>query len=96
MCRIKLLCSLRTPAGCLQQRDDSLKCASRKMLVRQTKIARENRRSDSLLTSTSELKRTVRMWEGLKLACKDIKVLIFALMASTQLLGLSFVNFFPT
>ncbi|KAL5521337.1 hypothetical protein ACEPAG_9261 [Sanghuangporus baumii] len=36
------------------------------------------------------------MWTGLKLACKDIKVTIFALMGSTQLLGLSFVNFFPT
>ena len=45
MCRIKLLCSLRTLAGCLLQRDDSLRCASRKMLVKQTKIARESRRS---------------------------------------------------
>ena len=36
------------------------------------------------------------MWQGLKLACLDIKVPIFALMSAFQLLGLSFVNFFPT
>lgn len=36
------------------------------------------------------------MWTGLKLACKDIKVAIFSIMTASQLLGLSFVNFFPT
>ncbi|EJD07976.1 MFS general substrate transporter [Fomitiporia mediterranea MF3/22] len=36
------------------------------------------------------------MWTGLKLACKDVKVHIFSLMGISQLLGLSFVNFFPT
>ncbi|CAA7261868.1 unnamed protein product [Cyclocybe aegerita] len=35
-------------------------------------------------------------WQGLILAVKDPKVLIFALMSTSQLLGLSFVNFFPT
>ncbi|KAF8074021.1 MFS general substrate transporter [Lyophyllum atratum] len=34
--------------------------------------------------------------EGLKLAIKDPLVLIFSLQTVTQLLGLSFVNFFPT
>ncbi|KAJ3484027.1 hypothetical protein NLI96_g5906 [Meripilus lineatus] len=33
---------------------------------------------------------------GLKLAIKDPKVSIFAVMTCSQLLGLSFVNFFPT
>jgi len=36
------------------------------------------------------------MWYGLKLALKDPKVSIFAVMTCSQLLGLSFVNFFPT
>lgn len=35
-------------------------------------------------------------WEGLKMALKDPKVLIFSVMNCSQLLGLSFVNFFPT
>ncbi|KIJ51016.1 hypothetical protein M422DRAFT_776904 [Sphaerobolus stellatus SS14] len=35
-------------------------------------------------------------WSGLKMAIKDIKVLIFMVMTCSQLLGLSFVNFFPT
>ncbi|KAI5119172.1 hypothetical protein M0805_008655 [Coniferiporia weirii] len=36
------------------------------------------------------------MWSGFKLACQDIKVPIFSVMTAAQLLGLSFVNFFPT
>ncbi|KAI5120277.1 hypothetical protein M0805_005334 [Coniferiporia weirii] len=36
------------------------------------------------------------MWSGLKMAIKDIKVHIFAVMALSLLLGLSFANFFPT
>lgn len=36
------------------------------------------------------------MWSGFKMAMKDIKVSIFAVMTMSQLLGLSFVNFFPT
>ncbi|KAF8574831.1 MFS general substrate transporter [Ramaria rubella] len=35
-------------------------------------------------------------WSGLKMALKDVKVLIFMIMTCSQLLGLSFVNFFPT
>jgi len=35
-------------------------------------------------------------WEGLKQALQDPKVLIFAVMNALQLLGLSFINFFPT
>jgi len=34
--------------------------------------------------------------EGLQLALKDPKVLLFAMMSFSQLLSLSFVNFFPT
>jgi len=34
--------------------------------------------------------------EGLRLALKDPKVSLFAIMTCSQLLGLSFVNFFPT
>ena len=30
------------------------------------------------------------------MALKDVKVYIFAIMTCSQLLGLSFVNFFPT
>ncbi|KZT05456.1 MFS general substrate transporter [Laetiporus sulphureus 93-53] len=33
---------------------------------------------------------------GLKLALRDPKVLVFALMCCSQLLGLGFINFFPT
>ncbi|KAG9312027.1 major facilitator superfamily domain-containing protein [Chiua virens] len=36
------------------------------------------------------------VFEGLKLALKDPKVPIFMLMCCSQLLGLSFTNFFPT
>ncbi|KAI0055451.1 MFS general substrate transporter [Artomyces pyxidatus] len=35
-------------------------------------------------------------WSGFVLAMKDPKVSIFAIMTCSQLLGLSFVNFFPT
>lgn len=34
--------------------------------------------------------------QGLKMAIKDPIVLVFALMTTSQLLGLSFVQFFPT
>jgi hypothetical protein len=34
--------------------------------------------------------------EGLRQALRDPKVLLFAIMACSQLLGLSFGNFFPT
>lgn len=34
--------------------------------------------------------------EGLKLALKDPKVFMFSIMTVSQLLGLSFVQFFPT
>ncbi|KAI5120276.1 hypothetical protein M0805_005333 [Coniferiporia weirii] len=36
------------------------------------------------------------MWSGLKMAIKDIKVHIFAVMALSLFLGMSFANFFPT
>ncbi|KAL5521338.1 hypothetical protein ACEPAG_9262 [Sanghuangporus baumii] len=39
---------------------------------------------------------TTSMWSGVKLACKDFKVVIFSFMFLSQLLGLSFINFFPT
>ncbi|KAF8496048.1 MFS general substrate transporter [Gautieria morchelliformis] len=35
-------------------------------------------------------------WAGLKMAITDVKVLLFMIMTCAQLLGLSFVNFFPT
>lgn len=35
-------------------------------------------------------------WSGLKMAIMDIKVPLFMIMTCSQLLGLSFVNFFPT
>ncbi|KAJ6508262.1 MFS general substrate transporter [Mycena sanguinolenta] len=35
-------------------------------------------------------------WVGLKMALKDPLILVFALMNAAQLLGLSFINFFPT
>ena len=39
---------------------------------------------------------TYRAWRGLKLALKDPKVYIFALFCFTEILGLGFINFFPT
>ncbi|TFK51137.1 MFS general substrate transporter [Heliocybe sulcata] len=36
------------------------------------------------------------IWHGLKLALMDPKVPLFALMSCSQLIGLSFINFFPT
>ena len=39
---------------------------------------------------------TYRAWRGLKLALQDPKVYIFALVCFTEILGLGFVNFFPT
>jgi len=38
----------------------------------------------------------VRMWSGFRMAMTDVKVYIFAMLSLAQLLGLSFVNFFPT
>ncbi|KAF9441561.1 MFS general substrate transporter [Macrolepiota fuliginosa MF-IS2] len=35
-------------------------------------------------------------WQGLKMAMKDPLVPLFAVMTAAQLLGLSFINFFPT
>ncbi|THU91332.1 MFS general substrate transporter, partial [Dendrothele bispora CBS 962.96] len=35
-------------------------------------------------------------WKGLLMALKDPKVILFCVMNASQLLGLSFVNFFPT
>lgn len=37
-----------------------------------------------------------RPLKGLLMAIKDPKVWIFSIMNTAQLLGLSFVNFFPT
>jgi len=37
-----------------------------------------------------------RIFDGFKLAIRDVKVWIFVLMGCSQLLGLSFINFFPT
>ena len=39
---------------------------------------------------------TNRIFDGFKLAIRDVKVRIFMLMGCSQLLGLSFINFFPT
>ncbi|KAN0081227.1 Major facilitator superfamily domain containing protein [Tylopilus felleus] len=36
------------------------------------------------------------IFDGFKLAIRDVKVWIFVLMGCSQLLGLSFINFFPT
>ncbi|KAH8115403.1 MFS general substrate transporter [Phellopilus nigrolimitatus] len=36
------------------------------------------------------------MWSGFKMACQDIKTPFFAALTAAQLLGLSFVTFFPT
>lgn len=37
-----------------------------------------------------------RIFEGFKLAIRDVKVWMFMFMSCAQSLGLSFVNFFPT
>ncbi|KLO20543.1 MFS general substrate transporter [Schizopora paradoxa] len=39
---------------------------------------------------------TDSMWSGLRMAMKDVKTYLFAMLSLGQLLGLSFVNFFPT
>jgi hypothetical protein len=39
---------------------------------------------------------TYRPWRGLKLALQDPKVYIFTLFCFTDMLGLGFINFFPT
>ena len=39
---------------------------------------------------------SIRIVHGLVLAVKDVRIWIFALLNTSQLLGLSFVNFFPT
>ncbi|KAL5532048.1 hypothetical protein ACEPAF_5612 [Sanghuangporus sanghuang] len=55
----------------------------------QARLAEDTGEADEDLAQDS-------MWEGLKMAVKDVRVLIFALMEMSLLLGLSFVNFFPT
>ena len=37
-----------------------------------------------------------RIFDGFKLAIRDVKVWIFMLMGCAQVLGMSFINFFPT
>ncbi|KAL5483141.1 hypothetical protein ACEPAI_8370 [Sanghuangporus weigelae] len=55
----------------------------------QARLAEDTGEADEDLAQDS-------MWEGLKMAVKDVRVLIFALMEMSLLLGLSFGNFFPT
>ena len=47
-------------------------------------------------SSKFDLCPTCRAWRGLKLALQDPKVYIFALYDFCALLGLGFVQFFPT
>ena len=46
--------------------------------------------------SKFDLCTTDRAWRGLKLALQDPKVYMFALYCFTDILGLGFINFFPT
>ncbi|KAL5504730.1 hypothetical protein ACEPAH_7393 [Sanghuangporus vaninii] len=55
----------------------------------QARLAEDTGEADEDLAQDS-------MWEGLRMAVKDVRVLIFALMEMSLLLGLSFVIFFPT
>jgi len=52
--------------------------------------------SHLMLHRSSWISPHYRPMQGLILAVKDPKVAIFALMNVSQLLGLSFVQFFPT
>ncbi|KAL5483258.1 hypothetical protein ACEPAI_8488 [Sanghuangporus weigelae] len=59
------------------------------MRLAQTRLAEDVGEADQDIKSET-------MWSGVKLACKDYKVVIFSFMFLSQLLGLSFINFFPT
>ncbi|OJT01933.1 hypothetical protein TRAPUB_7577 [Trametes pubescens] len=66
------------------------------MPVKQTQTSRQTRGSPSLHPYLRSAHRVCSALGGLIMALKDPKVPIFAVMTCSQLLGLGFVNFFPT
>lgn len=66
------------------------------MLAKQTKMSRTNREQILYLSKKSSSLKRVSATVGLMMALKDPKVSIMAVMCCSQLLGLGFVNFFPT
>jgi hypothetical protein len=53
-------------------------------------------RNPSLTNSKIDLGGIYRAWRGLKLALQDPKVYMFTIKAFCEILGLGFINFFPT
>jgi len=91
---LTLCISQTTPGGCPKANRGSHRHDYRKMQEKQTKIMHRTRRYfsysiDQILIALSPL-------QGLKMAIMDPIVVLFAIMTISQLLGLSFVNFFPT
>ncbi len=48
------------------------------------------------VVDTQKVTKSSRGWQGLKMAIKDPLVLLFAIVSTAELLGMSLVQFFPT
>ena len=66
------------------------------MRVKQMRILQVTREFIYLSTANKGPYTPCRAFTGLKQALQDPKVYLMAFMGCSQLLGLSFVNFFPT
>ena len=67
-----------------------------RMWVRLIRITRKTRAQTIFWVGKPKSSALYRQLHGLKLAIKDPKVFLFAIMTTSQLLGLSFVQYFPT
>ena len=95
------LLSPTIPDGLIQLSVDSHRPVSPRMLEKQTKTTQKNRKSKStLIVVESNLTNfehfLLSQIQGLIMAIKDPLVSLFAIMTTSQLLGLSFVQYFPT
>ena len=94
------LFSLTIPDGWTHSTVNSHRPVSPRMLEKQTKTTQKNRKSQSTLIvveSNDELEHfLLSQVQGLIMAIKDPLVSLFAIMTISQLLGLSFVQYFPT
>lgn len=97
----QFLFSLITPDGWTQLSVDSHKSVFPRMLEKQTKTMQKNRKSQSssivVESNFDELEYfLLSQVQGLIMAIKDPLVSLFAIMTTSQLLGLSFIQYFPT
>lgn len=88
--------SLTTPNGFLLRNLVWLSSGWQKKRVKLIMMDPKTRKQLPAWVNISFDENFVSAWSGLKMAITDIKVPLFMIMTCSQLLGLSFVNFFPT